>query len=35
MAMTVVFLGIDLANHLPHMSFIRVSGTDSRSKDRL
>ena len=35
MTMTVVFLGIDLGSHLPHMSLIRVSGTDSRSKDRL
>ena len=35
MTMTVVFLGIDLGNHLAHISLIRVSGTDSRSKDRL
>jgi hypothetical protein len=35
MTMTVVFLGIDLGSHLPHMSLIRVSSTDSRSKDRL
>ena len=33
--MTVVFLGIDLAHHVPHMSFTKGSGTDSRSKDRL
>ena len=30
-----VFLGIDLANHAPHMSFTKGSGIDSRSKDRL
>jgi len=35
MTMTVVFLGIDLAHHVPHMSFTKGSGTDSRSKDRL
>ena len=35
MTMTVVFFGIDLGSHLPHMSLIRVSGTDSCSKDRL
>ena len=33
--MTEVFLGIDLTNHLPRMSFIKVSGTNSRSKDVL
>lgn len=33
--MTVVFLGIDLASHHPRMYFIRISGTDNRSKDRL
>ncbi|MET3605308.1 hypothetical protein ABIC99_003135 [Sphaerotilus sulfidivorans] len=33
--MTVVFLGINLLNHLPHISLIRVSGTDSLSKARL
>ena len=35
MPMTEMFLRIDLTNHLPRMSFIRVSGTDSRSKDQL
>ncbi len=33
--MVEVFLGIDLTNHLPRMSFTMVSGTDSRNKDRL
>ena len=33
--MTVVFLGINLANHVPRISFTKGSGTDSRSKDRL
>ena len=33
--MTVVFLGINLVNYVPHMSFTRVSGEDSRSKDPL
>ena len=33
--MPVVFLGIGLGSHLPRMSFIKVSGTDSRNKDRL
>ena len=34
-AMTEVFLRIELLNHLPRISFTRVSGTGSRSKDRL
>ena len=33
--MLVVFLGIDLGNHLAHRSLTRVRNTDSRSKDRL
>ena len=33
--MMVVFFGTDTGSHLPHMSLIRVSGTDGRSKDRL
>lgn len=33
--MTVVFRGIDLGSHLPHISLIRVSGTDNRCEDRL